>query len=122
LTKCAITKGCSLPEQRMVDAFLTALSHPNPNARLLAIYGDYAWNVMHDNALAMRLASDAVKATPHVAAYRITLARMLIAQGQPAAAQQQIKQLQAQNIGGHLDGSIAELRKKLSTLPPPASR
>jgi len=122
LTKCAINKDCDLPEQRMVDAFLAALSHPNPNARLLASYGDYAWNVMHDNALAMRLARGAVKAAPHVAAYHITLARMLIAQGQPAAAQQQIKQLQAQNIGGHLDGSIAELRKKLSTPPQPASR
>ncbi len=30
----------------MMEAFMAALSHPDPSARLLATYGDYAWNVL----------------------------------------------------------------------------
>lgn len=114
LTKCAIKKHCDLPEQRMVDAFLAALSHPNPDAHVLAAYGDYAWNVMQDDALALRLAKDTVKADPHEPAYHITLARMLIAQGRTDEVRQQIQALQQLNIGGRLNQNIAELRKQLS--------
>jgi hypothetical protein len=115
LTQCAREQNCDLPKDRMMEAFLAALSHPSPSARLLAIYGDYAWNVMDDKTLGERMLAEAVKAKPDEPAYHITLVRMLAAQGRNDEARQALKQLETLNIGGRLDGSIAGLR---ALLPP----
>lgn len=93
LTRCARDKQCNLPVERMVDTYLTALSHPQPSARLLAAYGDYAWNVLGDHDLAETLARDSVRAQPSVAAYRITLIKMLLARGKRADAESEIDHL-----------------------------
>ena len=113
LTQCARDGSCSLPEKRMVRAFQAALDHPHPSARLQATYGDYAWNVIGDRPLGLRMIEAASKAAPGEPAYRITLARMLIAQGLPDEARRQIQSLQTLNIGGRLDGSIAKLQALL---------
>ncbi|HEX7338811.1 MAG TPA: hypothetical protein VF271_02645 [Rhodanobacteraceae bacterium] len=110
LTTCARDGGCDLPENRMVAAFLAALSHPHPKARLLAIYSDYAWNVMGDHALGERMAAAAAKRDPGEPAYHITLARMFIAQGHLDAAKAQLDALKKLNVGGRLSGSIMGLR------------
>ena len=111
LTECARTLQCNLPKQRMVNAYYAALSHPDPSARLLAMYGDYAWNVLDDHALGLRMTADAVKASPEEPAYQITLIRMLAVQGRTAEAKKAIGQLATLNYGGRLDSSIAELRE-----------
>lgn len=113
LTKCAREGTCKLPENRMVAAFLAALDHPRPRPRLLAIYGDYAWNVLDDHTLGARMITEAVKAKPEEPAYHITLTRMLAAQERYDEARQQIRALEKLNIGGRLDGSIAGLRALL---------
>ncbi|KRA35122.1 hypothetical protein ASD68_01330 [Rhodanobacter sp. Root627] len=113
LTQCAREKNCDLPPDRMTEAFIAALSHPNPRPRLLATYGDYAWNVLDDHALGERMAEEAVRAKPDEPAYRITLVRMLAAQGRKADAEKALKPLEAMNIGGRLDGSLSELRALL---------
>jgi hypothetical protein len=110
LTQCARHGECDLPTSRMVEAYLAALSHPDPSARLLAMYGDYAWNVLGDHALGERMIAKAVKAAPSEPAYHITLARMLAAQGHYPEMLQQVQALQALNIGGRLNHSIAELK------------
>ncbi|MDN5873227.1 MAG: hypothetical protein L0H29_02435, partial [Sinobacteraceae bacterium] len=61
LTDCAVKGNCKLPQDRMVQAFLAGLSHPGPSARLLAAYANYAWNVMRDNALGLRMAKATVE-------------------------------------------------------------
>jgi hypothetical protein len=109
LTQCAREDRCDLSKQRMVEAYLAALSHPNPNARLLSMYGDYAWNVLDDHELGERMTADAVKAAPNEPAYRITLVRMLAVQGRKAEAHSALKGLQALNIGGRLDTTLSEL-------------
>src|SRR5690606_35930314 len=93
-TQCAREGRCDLSKQRMIEAYLAALSHPYPSARLLSIYGDYAWNVLDDHALGERMTVDAVKAAPNEPAYRITLVRMLAAQGRKAEAHAALKGLQ----------------------------
>ncbi len=113
LTQCDREHRCDLPKQRMVQAYLAALSHPDPSARLLAMYGDYAWNVLDDHTLGERMTADAVKGAPNEPAYRITLVRMLAAQGRHDEARQQIVALEALNLGGRLDSSIAGLRALL---------
>jgi len=109
LTQCARERRCDLPRQRMVDAYLAALSHSSPSARLLAIYGDYAWNVLEDHELGLRMTEDAVKAKPNEPAYRITQVRMLAAEQRIGDAKQALKDLRALNIGGSLDPSLRAL-------------
>jgi Tfp pilus assembly protein PilF len=99
----------------MEQAFHAALSHPRPSARLLATYSDYAWNVLDQHALGERMIARAVRAAPSEPAYRITLARMLLAQQRYAEAAKVIEQLKALNIGGRLDGTIAELKAASAT-------
>ena len=111
LTECARTAQCDLPMERMMEAYYAALSHPDPSARLLAMYGDYAWNVLNDHALGLRMTTDAVKARPDEPAYQITMIRMLAAEGRKADAEQAIQQLETLNIGGWLSGSLTELHK-----------
>ena len=111
LTQCSNEHRCDLPQDRMMEAFMAALSHPDPSARLLATYGDYAWNGLDDHALGLRMTEAAIQASPNEPAYRITLIRMLAAQGRKAEAGKAIKQLATMNIGGRLNGSLAELRK-----------
>jgi protein O-mannosyl-transferase len=113
LTQCSHEGRCDLPQQRMVNAFMAALAHPDPSARLLATYGDYAWNVLDDHSLGEHMTEEAVKASPYEPAYQITLIRMLAAQGRTPEANEALKQLENLNIGGRLNGSLAELR----TLP-----
>ena len=111
LTECARTGQCDLPKERMMKAYYAALSHPDPSARLLAMYGDYAWNVLDDHALGLRLTTDAVKAKPGEPAYQITVIRMLAAEGRKADAEKAIQQLESLNIGGWLNDSLTELRR-----------
>jgi hypothetical protein len=110
LTQCAREQRCTLPEQRMIQVFLAALAHPKPSARLLATYGDYAWNVLNDHTLGLRMTKEAVSTQPTEPAYQITLIRMLAAQGEKVEAEAAIKKLETLNIGGRLDNSLSGLR------------
>lgn len=110
LTQCAREHLCDLPTDAMVKAFLAALSHPSPSARLMAAYGDYAWNVLGDRALGVEMARGAVHAEVDEPAYHITLVRMLEAEGRTAEARQALSELERLNIGGRLDNSLAQLR------------
>jgi tetratricopeptide (TPR) repeat protein len=116
LTQCAREGLCHLPPQRMVDAFLAALSHPNPSARLLATYGDYAWNVLGDRQLGLNLSEEAIAAQPSESAYRITYIRMLIALGRANDALHAYQKLEQMNIGGELDKELQNLRQAIDTL------
>jgi hypothetical protein len=109
LTQCARENRCDLPRDRMVEAFIAALTHPNPSARLLAIYGDYAWSVLDDRVLGERMTKKAIRTSPNEPVYQITLVRMLAAQGRKTDAKNALMQLKALNIGGRLNGSLAEL-------------
>jgi hypothetical protein len=110
LTQCAREQRCDLSKQRMVEAYLAALSHPAPSARLLASYGDYAWNVLDDHALGLSLTREAVGAAPKEAAYRITLIRMLMVADHKDDALAELKQLESLNYGGRLDATLTQLR------------
>lgn len=118
LTQCVRDNFCDLPVNRMVEAFSAALSYPNPSARLLANYGDYAWNVLGDRMLGLRMAEAAVKAAPNEPAYRITLVRMLIVRGDEGAISQQMQALRSMNIGDRLGSSIRSLQQQIDTSNP----
>lgn len=113
LTECVRDHECNLPTNRMMQAFMAALSHPNPSARLLAMYGDYAWNVLNDHSLGERMAEEAVKTDPSEPAYRITVIRMLVVMDRNAEAREELQQLQQLNIGGRLNSDMEKLRQLL---------
>ncbi|MEP6907268.1 MAG: hypothetical protein ABI858_04710 [Pseudoxanthomonas sp.] len=109
LTDCVREHHCDLPQDRMMEAFLAALQHPDPSARLFATYGDYAWNVGEDHALGLRMIEEAVKSSPTEPAYQITLIRMLAVEGRKTEATAALRQLRTLNVGGRLDKSLTEL-------------
>lgn len=114
LAQCDRTGQCDLPPGDLTRVFLAALAHPLPSARLMAVYGDFAWNALNDRTLGQRMLEGAVRAKPDEPAYRITLIRMLIASGQLEAARTERAQLAARNIGGALDDDIASIDKLLA--------
>lgn len=109
LTQCARDEHCNLPQDRMVAAFTAAISHPHPDARLLATYGDYAWNVLDDQALGERMTAAAVEESPGEPAYQITLIRMLLAQRRNTEAISALKELETLNVGGRIQKNLDEL-------------
>ncbi|GAB2788402.1 hypothetical protein GCM10027021_08770 [Dyella kyungheensis] len=113
LAQCAKDSACSLPSDRMVQAFEAALSHPGPSARLQATYSDYAWNVLGDRPLGLSMIEGAVNSAPSEPAYRITMVRMLASLGYEAKARQALVQLQTMNFGGRLDSAIHSLQELL---------
>jgi hypothetical protein len=111
LTQCDRDQDCSLPLDQMERAYIAALSHPDPTARLLAMYGDFAWNVMQDHELGLRMARETVARAPKEPAYRITLIRMLRTSNEHDEAKQQIDELKQMNIGGSLDADLKSLQQ-----------
>jgi predicted Zn-dependent protease len=96
----------------MVQAFEAALAHPTP--RLQATYGDYAWNVLGDHALGLRMTKEAVQAAPREPVYQVTMIRMLAAQGQRQEAIEALDRLRLLNTGGRLNDQLDELSDRLS--------
>lgn len=110
LTQCARDGECDLPTNRMIAAFTAALSHPDPDARLLSTYSDYAWNVLGNQALGEHMIERAIDTAPSEPAYRITQIRMLLTEHRKADALEALNELKLLNIGGRLDDSLKELQ------------
>jgi hypothetical protein len=87
LTGCVLDGGCEFPPAQMVATFLAALQHAPPDTRVLWLYCSYAFNVLHDSALALELARDAVKEKPQDMQMRKGLLLILAASGQHAEAE-----------------------------------
>jgi len=121
LAECLRSGDCDLSRQRMTMAFLAALGHPDPSARLLAMYADFAWNSLGERELGIHAAEDAVRVRPSEPAYRVTLARMLTHQGRVPEAEAQKDALTRMNVGGSLDDDIASLDSLISSRSVPAS-
>lgn len=110
LVECELQHRCWLPRQHMVDTFLAALER-GPNAEVLNIYGDYALNLLHDPTLALRLWEEAAQRAPDVVQYQVTLAKMLIANGQVGAAAIHIKQIRRLGRVGQTEELARELEQ-----------
>ncbi|SFS05835.1 hypothetical protein SAMN05216570_2069 [Dyella sp. OK004] len=113
LVQCVREHRCDLPRERMLEALTAAVSHPNPSARLLSTYADYAWNVLNDYPFGLSLTQQAITSNPSEPAYRITEIRMLIATGRNDQANQALEQLAHLNLGGRLNNTLQELHTQL---------
>jgi hypothetical protein len=114
LSSCLRDTSCDFPSQSLFDAYLAALGHPRPGARLLGMYANFAWSSLNDRPLGIRVQKQAVAAAPGEAAYRIGLVRMATVAGDFVEAQTQIDSLGRMNIGGRLDKDIAPLNTTLA--------
>lgn len=109
LTACSRQLQCELPRSYMESAFKAALSHPDPSARLLATYSDYAWNILGDQPLGKRMLLGAIRKSPDEPAYLMTLYRMQVTQGLQDDARDTMDRLRQLDLGGRLDHEISEL-------------
>ncbi|WP_440268288.1 tetratricopeptide repeat protein [Dyella sp.] len=96
LITCARDGGCDLPSDKMRVAIAAALSHPNPNGRLLSEAGDYTLNVLNDAPEAVAYFKRAVTATPGEPVYKVTLIKLLIAMGQFDEAREELSHITPQ--------------------------
>jgi len=88
LNMCVIQGDCMLPADQMVNTFLAALKQTPPDTTVLTIYASYAFNSLHDSALALDLAREAVKEKPNDTQIRHNLLRLLTAAGHHAEAEE----------------------------------
>jgi predicted Zn-dependent protease len=127
LSTCQTNGQCDLPKQKMLEVYLAALSHPNPGARLLNMYGMYAWEELYDHTLGIRMLQEAVASNPKEPAYRVTLVRMLTDTGRLDEARRALNELAPLNLAGHMNDGIATLsagiaaKEKASTTQPARS-
>jgi hypothetical protein len=110
LTTCSLQHGCDLPNGKLLDVFIAALSHPAPRARLLAAYSDFAWRALKDYPLGYAMIRRATEAETSEPAYHVTAFRYALVMHDRAEADRQLAQLQSLNAGGRLDATIATLR------------
>ena len=113
LASCLSEQRCAFPAQRLLDAYLAALDHPKPTARLLSMYSDFAWNTLVDHPLALKMQKEAITRAPQEPTYRVNMARMCIVDGYFDLADQQIRWLESADIGGWLASDVARLKKQL---------
>ncbi|MDR6644521.1 hypothetical protein J2X57_003764 [Luteibacter sp. 1214] len=116
LAQCLRDNACHFPAQNLLDAFGAALSHDRRSPRLLAMYANFAFEVIKDHDLAYRVQTEAVEKAPNEPAYRITLARIAMDRGNVAVAKEQLSALSSMNIGGRLSHDIDSLRASIGDL------
>ncbi|NZA28348.1 hypothetical protein H0E84_18385 [Luteimonas sp. SJ-92] len=114
LATCQANGDCDYQGRTLVPAFLAGLAHANPEPRLMATYAEYAWNVLRDPDLALRMAREAARASPTEPAYQVTLVRILTALGNKEEAERALGGLRALNHGGQLDDEIEKLTRVLA--------
>jgi protein O-mannosyl-transferase len=126
LVDCVHTGACKFQPADLLNAFVAALSQPNPSPRMLAMYASFAWNTLEDRPLGLTLQRDAIKKAPSEMAYHLTLGRMTVANGDLDAARAELAIIEANNLGGRLSDDVESLRDLISKragepMPVPAS-
>lgn len=113
LAYCARDGECDFPQSRMVAAFAAAMAN-HPPTDVLVAYGDYALNVLGNQALALDLWRQVRASNPDVAQYRVNLAKLYIAMGDEQAARAEIDGLRALGRMHQFDSVAASLEQRLA--------
>jgi hypothetical protein len=97
LTDCAVARKCMFDPNAMLATFWAAMGRGD-NPYILHVYGNYVLNVLGDDALAMRVWKQASMLAPNESQYRISVIKLLIAQGKYDEARADIAALRG--LGG----------------------
>ena len=114
MTDCVIAAQCDFPINEMLDTFTTALAH-GPSANLLGTYANYAFNVLGDSELALRLLDETITLEPKEPEHRVGLVRILIALDRFDEAQTQIAALRRLGRLDQYDDKAELLEQRLAT-------
>lgn len=112
LTACQHDHDCPEDTPALLAAFLAALRHP-PSGRLLAAYGVFAANQMHDYVLAASALADAAALLPETGAVRVNLVKVLLLQGDRQRAQQALDALDGTALNADEARLVAQYRELL---------
>jgi hypothetical protein len=112
LTACAVARQCRFPADEMLATYAAALSRGD-HPEVLSVYGNYAYNVLRDERLAERLWREARRLDPGQPTYRVTLVKMLLAQGRFAEAEREIRALDSLGRMGQHREAAAELERRM---------
>lgn len=124
LTACQIQGRCSFNTGRMLDIFITVIQQNPRNPTAHTLYANFAWNVLHDPTLAIRHQREAMRLEPSNKAYRVALAKFLLASGDEAdraEGRTLLRQLHSSNRTGQLDRDLAELEELVRRVGHPNS-
>jgi hypothetical protein len=113
LTACQRQGRCALDDKHVLNAYLAALTHSPPDPGVLYSYAIFAFNRLHDQQLATRLARNAADGSRDPQ-YRINLANFLLDLRDVEGAKVEIRRLQSMNRLGALNASIRTLEQRLS--------
>ena len=111
LSHCARDHKCDFPPRQLVGTFEAALSRPN--AEMLNLYADYAFNVLRRPDDAIRMWREAIALKPKIAQYRINLVKVLIAEGRFGQAAEGIGALRGLGRFGQYETEAAALEERL---------
>ena len=116
LVECRIAARCRFgDEQELFDTLQVALGANPKSARVHAMYGNYAFNVMRDPVLAVAMLQDAVRLSPGEEAYRVGLARFVVASNlRDSQAEQALSALRRLNTRGQYDGDLKQLEQMMA--------
>lgn len=112
LSECRIQQFCVLDDKELFDTFIVALQR-NPTSPVLHVmYGNFAWNVIGDQDLAIRMLRIATELRPQHIGYKVGLAKFLLASQSKAnwlESRSLIDTIHAANNDGRFDDDLAEL-------------
>lgn len=117
LADCQRKGECAAETSQLLTAFLAALNHQSPSARLLATYGAFAANELGDYELSARTLNDAMTLAPDVAGYRIDLAKVLILDGKPEQAKEVLDRIDFGKLDHSEMRQVDEIREQLRLTP-----
>ncbi|WP_182684788.1 hypothetical protein [Marilutibacter spongiae] len=115
VVNCRLQGGCELEDPQLADTLVIAL-RANPHSAVLhTIYANFAWNAMHDPALAIRMAREALTLEPSNTVNYVNLSRFLLAsnlhqnKGRRREGLALLAYVKQHNVDGQWDADVAEL-------------
>lgn len=112
LTACHIQRRCTFDSSEMLKTLVTAVQHNPDNPTVHTLYANFAWNVLNDHPLAITLQREAARLDPSNPAYRIALAKFLLASASSEPeGHALLRQLRDNNRAGQFDKELAELEQ-----------
>lgn len=82
LVDCRISDLCLLDDGQLLQTFLAILERHPRQPTVLTMYANFAWNVLGDRNLALRVQRDAAALSPDSLSMKVALAKFLLASGQ----------------------------------------
>lgn len=119
VTMCAIQKKCHFNPQPLFVILVKVLQQNPHSAAIHSMYGNFAFNVLRDQDLGIRMLREAVRLDPEDSAFRVGLLRFLLASNLRVYDEEIISSfahLRRENDDGRLSDDLKELEELQSKL------